>query len=245
MASHALLADGGVWVDRPDRRRRHRGARARARRAGGRPPAARPPQPGLRRVRGAARRAAPPRPVRARVGPFETRAGRAAQALAGGRALVAGAARARHGRRARNRPALLRAGRRAARRPPAPAPDAAARSSGGSTRSTSSAATARACTSARPRRCATRSPTRGGGCRASRSSCPGAPPPLTTIASVLSLFPETAAVEGGELSVGGLRASDARRRVRHAARRLLRADDPGAARAYREAAPGRARRSTA
>jgi len=31
--------------------------------------------------------------------------------------------------------------------------------------------------------------------------------PLTTIGRVLSLFPQTAAVHGGELEVGGIRAS--------------------------------------
>ena len=114
------------------------------------------------------------------------------------------------------------------------------RSSGGSSPSTSSAATARACTSRRPRRCATRWRTRGGERRGCSLELPAAAPAaLTTIARVLSLFPDTRRRRGR-------RARRRRRprrptlaeRVRHAARRLLRADDlRAAARAYREAAP--------
>ncbi len=66
---------------------------------------------------------------------------------------------------------------------------------------------------------------------------PGTRRALTTIESVLSLFPETAAVEGGELSVGGIRASDLAAEfgtplVVYCERTIL-----DAARAYREAAP--------
>ncbi len=61
--------------------------------------------------------------------------------------------------------------------------------------------------------------------------------PLTTIAPVLSLFPQTAAVDDGELSVGGVRASELAVEfgtplVVYCERTILEA-----ARAYREAAP--------
>ena len=58
-ASHVARARGG-WAslgDRSDRGRGRRGADPRARRAGGRDPAPRPARPGVRGVRGAARRA--------------------------------------------------------------------------------------------------------------------------------------------------------------------------------------------
>ena len=168
--------------------------------------------------------------------PVRDGARRPAQALAGGRALVAAAARARHGGRARNRPALLRPGRRAARRPPAPEAEAAAAARAARPAARALPATARACTSGdgaarRPRQLAAAAAAPGD--RAARV----APPPLTTIASVLSLFPETAAVEGGELSVGGLRASELAAEfgtplVVYCEQTIL-----AAARAYREAAP--------
>ena len=224
MASHALLAGRRRLARRPDRGRRRRGAHARARRAGGRAPAARPAQPGLRRVRGAARRAAPPRPVRGRR-PVRVRAGRAAQRWREvalwwpeRRVLV---------RPTRSEPSphyFALGGERLGVHPLLRA-DAAAAARRGSTRSTSSAATARACTSERPRPCATRSPTRGGGCRACALELPRALLALTTIGACFRSSRDRCRRRRRAERRRCPRLG-ARRRVRHAARRLLRADDP-------------------
>ena len=59
---------------------------------------------------------------------------------------------------------------------------------------------------------------------------------------VLELLPETARIEDGELTLGGVRASELAERVRDAARRLLRGDDPGAGARVPRGGAGRARR---
>jgi len=61
--------------------------------------------------------------------------------------------------------------------------------------------------------------------------------PLTTIAPVLSLFPQSAAVDDGELSVGGVRASDLAAEFGTPLVVYCEATILEAARAYREAAP--------
>ena len=58
----------------------------------------------------------------------------------------------------------------------------------------------------------------------------------------LSLFPDSAEVADGELTIGGVARVRARGRVRHAARRLLRGDDPRARARVPRGGAGRARR---
>ena len=112
-ASHALAADGRVWLVDPARLAGGDRARARPRRAGRRDPAPRPPQPRLRRARRAARRPARRGARRAAGEPVRVRPGRAPEALAGDGALVAGGEDARRRGRARDE----RASSPAARRP--------------------------------------------------------------------------------------------------------------------------------
>ena len=167
IASHALLADGRVWVIDPTE---GDGIEERVRALG--EPA------GVLQLLDRHNRACASFASRLGVPHHASRSTRSARSRLYRSCGASSGARSRSGgrsaacssrRRAPHRAALLRAGRRAARRPPAPAADAAAAARAPRARARAPG-TARACTSPRPRRCATRSPSRGGACRGSRSS---------------------------------------------------------------------------
>ena len=106
--SHALAADGRVWLVDAHRLAGRDRACSGARRAGRRHPAPRPPRPRLRRARRATRRPARRRPRRASGEPVRLRARHAVEALARVGPLVGGDTNARHRRRARDEPLLHR-----------------------------------------------------------------------------------------------------------------------------------------